>query len=282
MVVTKKLKQIQPTKKRRLDPETEYQIFIEATKGDIAQSEVLRKWGLYPSDLKRIKEQARSGAIKELKARKSRKKQGNQEVEELEKERIIELAVDLFGEKGYTATSIRDISQALNVSIATLYYYFKNKEDLLFNIIEAIGDDLITILDKAKDEAEEPLEGLRSMLSGHINLTRKKKSRVKIYVEEQHNLSKRFRKIIYRQHRKIYDIYLDQLKELQRLGIISTEPLSVTAFAIFGMVNWCYRWYREDGGLAIEDVAQRLIDLLFYGVLDSAERSFSGIKRNGE
>ncbi len=113
MVVTKELKQIQPTKKRRLDPETEYQIFIEATRGDIPQSEVLRKWGLYPSDLKRIKEQVRSGAIKELKARKSRKKQGNQEVEELEKERIIELAVDLFGEKGYTATQVSSLRSQL-------------------------------------------------------------------------------------------------------------------------------------------------------------------------
>jgi len=282
MAVSKEMKQIQPAKKRRLDPETEYKVFIEATRGDIPQSEVLRKWGLYPSDLKRIKEQVRSGAIKELKARNSRKKQGSQEVEELEKEKIIQLAAELFGEKGYAATSVRDISQALNASIATLYYYFKNKEDLLFTIIEVIGDDLIAILNKAKDEAEEPLEGLHNMLSGHINLTQKRKSRVKIYVEEQHNLSKRFRKIIYRQHRKIYDIYLDQLKELQRLGIISTEPLSVTAFAIFGMVNWCYRWYRENGGLAIEDVAQRLIDLLFYGMLNPAEPSFSGTKQNAK
>ncbi len=102
----------------------------------------------------------------------------------------------------------------------------------------------------------------------------------KIYVEEQHNLSKRFRKIIYEQHRKIYDLYVDQLKALQRLRIISSEPLSVTAFVIFGMVNWCYRWYREDGGLNIEDVAQRFIDLLFYGVLNPAEPSFSAAKRS--
>lgn len=280
MVVTKELKQIQPAQKRRLDPEAEYQIFIEATRSDIPQSEVLRKWGLRPSDLKRIQKQVRSGAIKELKARNSRKKQGKEKVEELEKEKMIKLAVNLFGKKGYAATSIRDISQALNISIATLYYYFKNKEDLLFTIIETIGDDLIANLNKAKAEAEDPLEGLHNMLSSHINLTEKKRSRVKIYVEEQHNLSKRFRKIIYKQHRKIYDIYICQLKELQKLGIISSEPLPVTAFAIFGMVNWCYRWYRKDGGLTIEDVAQRLIDLLLNGILKSPERSFSGTKGN--
>jgi hypothetical protein len=63
------------------------------------------------------------------------------------------------------------------------------------------------------------------------------------------------------------------LRELRRLGIISSESLSVTAFAMFGMINWCYRWYRDNGGLTIEDVAQRLIDLLFHGIMKSTETS---------
>lgn len=93
------LGQIEPNnkKKRRLDPETKYQIFLEATRGDIPQAEVLRKWGIYASDLKRIKEQVRVGAIKELRARNSRKKERNPEVETLkaEKERIEEALKEL-------------------------------------------------------------------------------------------------------------------------------------------------------------------------------------------
>jgi len=193
----------------------------------------------------------------------------------LEREKIIEVAAELFGEKGYSATSIRDISQALKVSIATLYYYFKNKEDLLFTIIDSIGNDLLGMLKQAQDEFDDPKEGLREMLSRHIALTEKKKNRVKVYVVEQHNLSKKFKKIIYKQHREIYDVYVNQLRELQRLGIISSESLSVTAFAMFGMINWCYRWYRDNGGLTIEAVAQRLIDLLFHGIMKSAEGSAS-------
>jgi len=185
----------------------------------------------------------------------------------LEREKIIEVAAELFGEKGYSATSIRDISQALKVSIATLYYYFKNKEDLLFTIIDSIGNDLLGMIKQAQDEFDDPKEGLHEMLTRHIALTEKKKNRVKVYVVEQHNLSKKFKKIIYKQHREIYDVYVNQLRELQRLGIISSESISVTAFAMFGMINWCYRWYREDGGLTIEAVAQRLIDLLFYGIM---------------
>jgi len=188
----------------------------------------------------------------------------------LEKEKIIEVAANLFGEKSYAGTSVRDISNALDVSIATIYYYFKNKEDLLFNIIESSGKDLLLNINKAIEEHSNPEERLRNMLIRHVCLTKEKKNKVKVYVEEQHHLSKRFKNIIYKQHRKIYDAYIDQLKELQKLKLIHADSLPIVAFAIFGMVNWCYRWYREDGTVAIEDVAKRLIDLFFYGVLNTA------------
>ena len=105
------------------------------------------------------------------------------------------------------------------------------------------------------------------MLEAHIGLTEEKKSKVKIYVEEQHNLSKKYKKSIYKQHRHIYDVYAAQLKELQESGIIDAEPISVTVFAMFGMVNWCYRWFKRDGALSIEAVSEKIIHLLFHGIL---------------
>ena len=97
MIVSNGLSQAEPKKKRRLDPETKYQIFLDATRGDIPQAEVLKKWGIYASDLKRIKDQVRDGAIKECKARNSRKKQRNPEVEVLraEKDRLEEAIKEL-------------------------------------------------------------------------------------------------------------------------------------------------------------------------------------------
>ncbi len=71
----------------------------------------------------------------------------------------------------------------------------------------------------------------------------------------------------------IYQTYVDQLSELHKLGLISSDPPSVSAFAMFGMVNWCYRWFKPDGGLSIEDVSQKLVDLVFYGILNPQESS---------
>jgi AcrR family transcriptional regulator len=186
----------------------------------------------------------------------------------LEKEEISEVAAGLFADKGYVGTSMRDISNALNVSVASVYYYYKNKESLLYSIIDSIGIELLAALKKAKDESDSPVEQLEKMILYHTRLIKDKGDRVKVYVEEQHNLSKALGKLIFKQHREIYACYADQLGALQRAGATSFEPLSVPAFAIVGTLNWCYRWFKKDGELSIDDVAKRLTHLLFYGIID--------------
>jgi AcrR family transcriptional regulator len=191
---------------------------------------------------------------------------------------LIDAATDLFAEKGYAGSSIRDFSQRMDMSIATLYYYFENKEELLFTILLQVGDELLEVIEKARDECDDPLEGLSRMILGHLRLTERAKKGVKIYVEEQHNLSRKFWKIIYKQHRKIYDTYLDQLKRIEELGLLSVESLPVAAFGIFGITNWFYRWYREDGDLPLEDAAKMLLDITFHGIVKPAKRQIKGSK----
>jgi len=187
----------------------------------------------------------------------------------LEKDEISEVAARLFAEKGFVGTSMRDISNALNVSVASVYYYYKNKEDLLHSIIASIGDELLVALRKGKAESDSATEQLRRMIFYHIWMIKEKGDRVKVYVEEQHNLSKKYSKIIFKQHREIYDLYVDQLRVLKEARVISCDPLSIAAFTIVGTLNWCYRWFRKDGELTIEVVAEKITNLLFYGIINN-------------
>lgn len=89
-------------KRRYLSPEEKFEVFLEANRGDIAVGEVLRKWGIHSSDLKRIRETVRAGAVKEFQGRRSRKPMVSaSEVERLGREKvrleqtIIEQSVEL-------------------------------------------------------------------------------------------------------------------------------------------------------------------------------------------
>jgi len=191
----------------------------------------------------------------------------------VDKEKILEAAVDLFYEKGYAATSIRDISRVLKISIATLYYYFQDKENLLFTVVEDMGNQLLGELNEAKDQANDPLDGLKQMMSRHILLTEKANKRAKIFVEEKHNLSKKSWRIVHKQDRRVYDMIINQLKEIQKQGIISIDSLPIAAFAIFGMINWCYRWYKKDGPFSIQEVSDRLIDVVLHGIINPPRKA---------
>jgi len=189
----------------------------------------------------------------------------------VEKEKIINVTAVLFGKKGYAGTSMRDVAQALNASIAMVYYYFKNKEDVLFSIVEAGGNVLLPLLDQAVAETSDPLERLRRMLYDHIGKIPEKKNMVRVFVEEQGNLTKKHKNIVYKQHRKIYDTYMEQLRELKKAKVlrIDEKDFTIIVFAMIGMANWTYRWYR-DGVRPINEVALVMIDLLFHGILNKA------------
>ena len=189
----------------------------------------------------------------------------------LEKEKILKVTASLFGERGYAATSVRDIAQALDASIAMIYYYFKNKEEVLFSIVEASGNHLLPVLEKAISQNADPLERLRHMLFFHISMIPETKNHVKVFVEEQGNLSKKHQKGVYKQHRKIYDMYNEQLRELKKRNLIrfGERDFSILVFAMLGMANWTYRWYRQSVR-PIDDVARIIIDLFFYGILNEA------------
>jgi TetR/AcrR family transcriptional regulator, cholesterol catabolism regulator len=184
-----------------------------------------------------------------------------------EKEKIIQVALDLFSEKGYAATSMRDIAAAMKMSISTTYYYFKDKENLLFTVLKESGANIHKKISDAKGGAEDPVEALRRMLMMHIRLSETDGKRAKIFVEDTHNLSEKYWKIIYKQHRKIYETYLQQLKEVQAAGMLKTNSLSIAVFAILGMNNWVYRWYQEDGQLTIDEIAKTLTQIISNGIL---------------
>jgi TetR/AcrR family transcriptional regulator, cholesterol catabolism regulator len=189
-----------------------------------------------------------------------------------EKEYVMEVAANLFGSKGYSGTSMRDVAAALDVSISTTYYYFKNKEDLLFQIAEKHGRDMLSVLNKTIELYKDPLERLHRMIFNHVCFLQQRRGEIKVYAEEQVNLSGEDQKAIRDQQRMIYQTYVGQLEGLKELGLLRIDQPRTAAFALFGMVNWTYRWFKQGGEDQIRDVANILVDLFLGGLLNDKGR----------
>ena len=77
------------------------------------------------------------------------------------RELLIQAAVDLFAQKGFTGTSVRDIGKAAKVNTSLVYYYFKDKEEILYSIIERSNRDLIAVLKEIQTKESDPLDCLK-------------------------------------------------------------------------------------------------------------------------
>jgi AcrR family transcriptional regulator len=193
------------------------------------------------------------------------------------KELLIRTAIDLFSQRGYGETSIRDIGEKAKVNTSLFYYYFKDKEEILYTIIERSTRDLINALKEIQSTEADPLQCLRKMITRHISFSRENRKMTKIVTIEADQLGGQRKNHCYHLQREIYDIYKRQLQHLDRLNLVKEINLTVLNFVIFGMINWFYRWYKDEKPLSEEDVADQMIKIILFGTL-SESNSYKGIQ----
>lgn len=180
---------------------------------------------------------------------------------------ILEKAIELFYKYGYVKASIRNLVKSAGITNSTVYLYFKSKDELLYHIILEIGNTLLSELNTAIQRNEDPINCLREMIFRQVCLLKTRRMEVKIYIEEQYQLPPRYRKKALKQHRQIYDIYYKKICELKKMKMLRDVDPTVATFSIFAAMNWAYRWFREDGTLSVEDVAEQIISIYFGGIL---------------
>jgi len=190
------------------------------------------------------------------------------EKENYRKNEIIKASEDLFYEYGYQKASLRDIARQVGITQAAIYYHFKNKEELLLTIIEKYSNELFFNLKACFSQKKDPVENLRDAIFHHATAIKSSRSGTKIIIEDKRFLSDEMKKIAREKERIIFLLYKDYLKLLQDSGRIKNCDLRVATFGILGTINWLYHWYDLDKKMTIEEVAERIIENLFYGLIN--------------
>ena len=180
---------------------------------------------------------------------------------------ITSIAIDLFAKKGFSVTSMRDIAKAAKVNVALIYYYFKNKEEILYHIIEQSSRDLLRILREIQSQECDPFDCLKKMIQRQILFSRNSWKQTKLITIEADNLYGQRKRACLKLQREIYDIYMEQLQRLKDSGCLVDVNMTVINFTIFGMINWFYRWYKKDETLSEEDIANEMLRIIERGIL---------------
>lgn len=180
-------------------------------------------------------------------------------------ERLREEAARLFWEKGYTATTTREIAESLGVQRASLYYHIESKEKLLYDLcVESLGNIHGAVAQAIADKTD-PLDRVRAMIRAHVVAMLKDREKHATMLTELKALSPSLQVEILRLRDEYESLVQDILSEAQNSGVLwkeaSTKELEL---ALLNLLNWTIFWYRPNGELSPENLAE-LFEKIYLG-----------------
>jgi len=194
------------------------------------------------------------------------------------KEQILQEIAVLFFEKGYEKTSVRDIGKALDISNSGLYYYFKNKQEMLFNIINDFMEKVLVNLRENMDLIQSSEERILYIIQSHIRFFAKYPAQTKVVIYEGHSLNGEYAEKMKRKQMEYIEIVKKELKVI--IGGTGVKmDLGVATFCLLGMMNWIVKWYRPEGRVSPEPLALELYHFFLRGLKKDPSRLFSSKKR---
>ncbi len=176
---------------------------------------------------------------------------------------LLAAAAKTFAERGYHATSMRDLARTSGFSLAGMYHYVESKQALLFQIQDRCFTLVLEGAHAAVATATEPEARLRAFIRHHVTFFAAHMDEMKVLAHEEAELTGTMRAQI-RRRKKEYVGLLAQL--LGDVPGAQADP-HIAAYALFGMMNWIYTWYHPAGPTSPATLAEELASLFLNGYI---------------
>ena len=175
-----------------------------------------------------------------------------------QKQRILVGAAQLIRQKGFRNTTIGDIGAKLKINSATIYYYFENKEKLLYEIACSSIDQLNEYAKGTCEKDVLPMEKLNMLIMKHLEISAIPRYLGGVAQFELKNLSPRLRKK-YISRRDVYEqFYRDILQEGIDAGQFCDQDSILVGRFILGVLTSVSLWFKSSGQLSLDQVAEEV------------------------
>lgn len=186
------------------------------------------------------------------------------------KEQVIRSAAALFREKGYAASSMRDLAQKLGIEAASLYSHIKSKEEILQSLCFDMAAEFRKSLAAVESKNVSATEKLRLGIVGHIQVMAKDLVASAVFMNEHRHLSQPY----------LRDFLLMRINYINRFKAIIEEGARTGEFkdnidkklavmTLFSSLNWMPMWYDPSSKIDPTDLGQQLADMLVNGLKKS-------------
>jgi AcrR family transcriptional regulator len=168
---------------------------------------------------------------------------------QLKRDRMLRAAAQCFNVKGYSGTSLKDVADILGLTDAALYYYVRNKEELVYLCYVRAADVGRDAMQRARDEGGCGFDIVERYLRFHIEYMVGERGPIAI-MSEIPSLKPEHRDEVLELSRKHSTAFEKLLEHGIEDGSIATSDVRMTGNAIMGSLNWIPKWFHGDSGVA--------------------------------
>lgn len=193
-------------------------------------------------------------ALMEIVAKKSRKAQ------------IEEKATRLFRERGYAATSMRDLAQVLGIEAASLYSHIKSKEEILQKICFRMADEFFEAWKDVETASENYADQMEKAAIAHVKVITNNTDASAVFFNEWRHLSEPYLSDFLKMREDYEGRFINIIEKGMTAGEFQTVDSKFMMLAILSSLNWTHNWYKPNGGLSPKEVAKKLSNLILNGL----------------
>ena len=182
------------------------------------------------------------------------------------KVQIETLATQMFENKGFKATSMRDLATELKIEASSLYSHIKSKEELLQKICFNMAALFFDALEAVETLSLSPGEKLKKAVVAHVSVITANPSASAVFFSEWRHLSdpylSEFLGLRSTYEAKIRNI----IKEGVEKGAFSVPDQKLAVLTLLSSINWIHQWYDPKGMMKGEEIGEKLADFILYGL----------------
>ena len=185
--------------------------------------------------------------------------------------RVFEVAAEVFHRKGYDNTSMSDVASAAGLTKAGLYHHISSKESLLYTVLDYGLDLTEAYVIRPLAEISDPLQRLETMIDLHLRLVLEERNlEVTGLLHECRTLSASDRSRINRRKKEYVRMAAGIIADVTKKYNVKDVNPKLAAYALLGMLNWTYQWYKTSGSSTREEIVRTFQRIFLQGILGSA------------
>lgn len=180
---------------------------------------------------------------------------------------ILEAAAQVFRQKGFHGASMQDIAEAVNLQKASLYHHVSSKQEILLALLDRALELLLERISAIRRQDIPADEKLRQMVRAYLQILAENTDLSAVLLFEHRSLERKQHARHVPNRDRFEALWREVLEEGVATKLFKCDDPALTARAILGIMNWSITWYRPEGPLGIDDIANHYSNLLLNGLL---------------